>query len=171
MKMLKRNPWPGITVVLLLLFTTGCDRQAGPLQIGDRAPGFTVVDLQGNHHSLEEWKGHPVILRFWETDCKYCRADTPVFNTYYTTYRDKGLKVVYISTGDESAETVRAFARELAIDFPVVLDADKTLTALYRVKVAPQTIFIAPDQTLVAAILGGVGEPELRELAGKYFKQ
>lgn len=170
MKRVLNNPWLYIATALLLL-PFGCTGEEKTLQIGDRAPDFTVVDLQGQQHSLQNWKGYPVILRFWETDCKYCRVDTPIFNQYYSRFKDRGLKIIYVSTGNESADAVEAFARELAIDFPVVVDSNGQLASLYRVKVAPQTIFIAPDQSLIAAVLGGVGEAEFSELLGQYLQQ
>ncbi len=139
------------------------------LKIGDKAPDFTAKTLSGETLSLSRWKGSPVILRFWSTDCKYCRADTPVFNEYFTKYKELGLKMAYVNTGEEAA-VVREFVRELAIPFPVVYESGAELAEMYSVQIVPQTIIIDPEQKIIAAILGGVGEPELHELVGSYFK-
>lgn len=153
-----------------LLLLSACDpgQRNGSLQVGDKAPDFTVTDMKGGEISLHACTGHPVILRFWSTDCIYCRADTPIFNEYFNKYKDKGLKVVYLNTG-ASQEEISQFVSDLAIPFPVVMDGGGTVASLYRVKVVPQTIVIDPDQKIVAAVLGGVGKAELQKLLGKYL--
>lgn len=153
---------------MLLFGACGQGPERGPLVVGDMAPDFTVVDMNGAKISLRDRAGHPVILRFWSTDCQYCRADTPVFNDYFNRYKEQGLQVVYLNTGATAAE-VAQFVRELAIPFPVVMDEGGRVAGLYRVKVVPQTIIIDPQQKIVAAMLGGVGRAELEELIGKYL--
>ena len=150
----------------------GCkDEGTGRLKIGDRAPDFTIVDLQGQTISSEMWGGSPVILRFWDTDCKYCRADSPIINHYFDTYQSRGLKVLYVATSSETVERVSTFISDLDITFPVALDKDGKMAADYQVSLVPQTIFISPDKKIITAILGGVGEAELQELLGPYLPQ
>ncbi len=155
--------------LLVLLLTAGCTSdKAKKLKIGDKAPGFTAHDLENNVISLEDYKGNPVVLRFWSTDCEFCKVDTPIFNHYFNKYKNDGLKVLYInSTSDE--ETVRNFVETLEVEFPVILDKDASIAASYQVRVVPQTIIIGPDQIILAAILGGVGEAELKNILGPYL--
>lgn len=156
--------------LVLVLLVAGCggSKTEKPLKLGDQAPNFTARDLAGQALSLAAWQGKPVILRFWSTDCKYCRADTPIFNSYFDKYRERGLQVVYISRNPDE-KTVRDFVADLEIRFPVVIDTTGELAALYHVKVDPQTIVIDPQQKIVAAILGGVSEAELQKLLGAYL--
>ena len=157
--------------VLALLFAlVACgEGKKTRLQIGDKAPDFSVNDMKGNKLRLSAWKGDPVILRFWDTECKYCRADTPVFNQYFEKYKEKGLKVVYINTSKESAEAVADFIKELGVPFPVVMEKGEEVAALFNVRIVPQTVVIDPEQKIIAAILGGVGEAELKELVGEFL--
>lgn len=160
-----------LSVLVLLVLVAGCTGGAAekPLKLGDEAPSFTARDLAGQTVSLAAWRGKPVVLRFWSTDCKFCRADTPIFNAYFDKYREQGLQVVYISRNPDE-KTVRDFVADLDIRFPVVIDTKGELAALYHVKVDPQTIVIDPQQKIVAAILGGVSEAELRKLLGGYLE-
>ena len=156
--------------LLILALTAGCSSEPKRLKIGDKAPGFTTRDLDKNVISLDDYKGSPVVLRFWSTDCQFCKVDTPIFNYYFNKYKKEGLKVVYInSTADE--ETVRNFVDALDVQFPVVLDKDAAIATSYQVRVVPQTIIIGPDQTILAAILGGVDEAELKKVLGPYLPQ
>lgn len=163
---------------LLLMMLIGClltffgcsgGNESKRLTIGDAAPDFTAIDLSGQPLSLAGYTGKPVILRFWSTDCKFCRADTPIFNQYFDKYKDAGLRVVYVNRNSDEA-TVRNFVADLAITFPVVLDKNGVISALYNIKVEPQTIVIGPDHRIMAAILGGVSEEELRRLLGDFLK-
>jgi peroxiredoxin len=158
-------------IVMIFMFVlAGCGNdEPYRLKIGDRAPEFEITDLDGALISSENWRGFPVILRFWDTECKYCRADTPIFNRYFDDYRQRGLKVLYVATGNETIERIDAFVKDLEIIFPVAFDSDGTLTDSYQVKMVPQTIFISPDQKIITAILGGVGAAELEELIGEFL--
>lgn len=160
-----------LSALVLLVLVAGCagGNAEKPLKLGDQAPPFTVRDLAGQTVSLAAWRGKPVVLRFWSTDCKFCRADTPIFNAYFDKYRAQGLQVVYISRNPDE-KTVRDFVVDLDIRFPVVIDTKGELAALYHVKVDPQTIVIDPRQKIVAAILGGVSEAELQKLLGGYLE-
>lgn len=149
---------------------SGCSSdRSGRLKIGDKSPDFSIVDLQGSNISSAQWRGSPIILRFWDTECKYCRADSPIINSYFDTYRQRGLKVLYVATANETVERVTAFIEDLDIGFPVALDRDGKMAEDYQVSLVPQTIFISPDQKIITAILGGVGEAELEELLGPYL--
>ena len=160
---------------ILLLFTIllgACGQeQVNKLKIGDMAPGFSLQDLDGNRITLSEMQGSPVLLRFFLTDCNYCRADTPVFNDLYTRYHAKGLQVLYIDSLGVDAKIVKAFVQELGILFPVAQDHGGTVSASYNVRALPQTIVLDPDHKIIAAILGGVSEPELTSLLSMYLDQ
>ena len=156
-----------------LVFLTACSgggQSAKKLKIGDPAPAFAGTDLSGQPVSLAGYQGKPVILRFWSTDCKFCRADTPIFNQYFEKYRQAGLRVVYINRNSDEA-TVRQFVADLEIGFPVLLDKDGAISKQYNIRLEPQTIVLSPDHRILAAILGGVSEAELKGLLGDYFSK
>ena len=151
----------------------GCDRQLestqANLRLGDSAPDFAAKDLEGNVVILSSLNEGPIILRFFETNCRFCKADTPVITEFYKKHRSKGLKVLYIGSFYENAASLRAFSDELGTVFPVVMDSGAKLANLYGIRAYPQTLFLSPDKKILAAILGGVGEVELNEVLGKYL--
>lgn len=157
-------------MVLLFLALTGCGTDSAPaLNIGDPAPAFTVKGLNGRTISLADYQGSPVVVRFFLTDCKYCRADTPVLNQLHERYQARGLRVLYVESLGIDQHTLEAFAKELAIKFPVAQDPGGKAAANYRVKALPQTIVLSPDHKIIAAILGGLSEPELDRLLSPYL--
>lgn len=162
-------------ILLVLIFWAnlfGCSSEEAvkEIAVGDEAPDFMAKDLQGNVVILSYFQDQPVILRFWETDCKFCRADTPIINVYFEKYKEKGLKVLYVSASTETKERVNDFIKDLDVPFPVIMDIDAKIADLYNVFLYPQTIMIAPGQKIMAIIPGGVGEAELDELVGPYLQ-
>ena len=160
-----------ICLLLPMLLTSCSQENVKKLEVGDSAPVFSLQDLDGNTFNLSDLKGSPVLLRFFLTDCKFCRADTPVFNDFYTRYHKKGLQVLYIDSLGIDQKVVKAFVKELGIVFPVAQDIGGTVSSSYSVRALPQTIVLDPEHTIIAAILGGVSEPELTQLLSPYFSE
>ncbi|OGQ96381.1 MAG: hypothetical protein A2521_09180 [Deltaproteobacteria bacterium RIFOXYD12_FULL_57_12] len=159
-----------IAVILLLCMAAACSKnESKQLKIGSQPPPFSATALSGEQITLAAYQGHPVVVRFFLTDCKFCRADTPIFNDYFKKYQEKGLKIVYINTSAPNAEAVKAFAEELAIPFPVIYDTDGQIAKQYHIKAQPLALFLDPDQKLIAALLGGVTAPQMEEILGRFF--
>ena len=167
------SAWKMIRVILpmvLLCLLLACSRQESrSVKVGSLAPDFTVKDLDGKVFSLSDSKGAPVVLRFFLTDCKFCRADTPVFNDYYKKFHSQGLRVIYIDTLGLDDQALQSFKEDLKIPFPVARDTGGTVAAAYMVKALPQTVVLDPQHKIIAAILGGVSEPELQRLLSPYL--
>ncbi len=158
-----------LAFVISTLFSCSTEEIPQELNVGDTAPDFAIKDIEGNVIILSYFKDQPVVLRFFETDCKFCRADTPIINVYFEKYKDKGLKVLYIAANHESKESVTNFVRDLDVPFPMILDKDAKVADLYNVLLYPQTIILTPGMKINAIIPGGVGEAELDEMVGPYL--
>jgi len=49
------------------------------LNINSKAPDFTLLDLAGNSHALEDYKGQIVIINFWSAECPWSqRSDEQI---------------------------------------------------------------------------------------------
>ena len=171
-KVLPQTAGGKLSILVLCLILSGCGLEDKPkgLQLGDIAPDFAVKDINDQVIVLSNLRGKPVILRFFETNCRFCKADTPTFKDFYDKHRGKGLQVIYIGSFFEKKDDLRTFAGELQINFPVAMDAGAKLADLYDIRAYPQTLFISPDQKILAALLGGVGQAELVEILGKYLQ-
>jgi len=162
--------WVLLALSCLCFLLTGCGEDAPKaIRMGEQAPSFTTKDLQGQAVTLDGHAGKPVILRFFVPDCKFCRADTAVFNEYFRVYKEKGLGVIYINTDPKPGE-VQKFVSDLGITFPVVLDTDRKIANQYRVQAVPQTIVLDPAHKVIGAILGGVSKEELDNLLLPFVK-
>jgi len=157
-------------VIAVLSLNSCSGGGAKAIKVGDTLASFSGTDLKGGTFSLDSQKNGPVIVRFFLTDCVYCRADTPIFNKFYEKYNQAGLAIVYINNNAASREVVETFARDLNIAFPVLYDPAGKLAKQYNVKIQPLTLVLSPEHKLLAALLGGVSEAELHELLNQYLQ-
>jgi peroxiredoxin len=159
-----------VCFILLVVCTLSCSSEKSKrIKIGDPITPFTAGDITGKKIALDDYKGSPVILRFFLVDCKYCTADTPAFNAYFKKHQPNGLKIVYINNDAPNVETVRKFAEKLAIRFPVIADPEALIAAQYNIKAQPLTLLLDPEHRLLAALLGGVSEDELADVMGPHL--
>jgi peroxiredoxin len=113
------------------------------LRAGAAAPDFTLKQLAGGDASLSDLRGRPVIINFWATWCKPCRAEMPGIISAHRAHRDVGLQVLAVNlTDQENLKDVRRFADELGLPFPVLLDRKGAVRERYRLTTIPTSVFI-----------------------------
>ena len=66
-------------------------------QPGAEAPDFTLNDPEGNPVTLSSLRGQYVIVDFWASWCKPCRAGVPDMKKLYAKYHPKGLEIIGVS--------------------------------------------------------------------------
>lgn len=119
------------------------------------APGafsVTAMDTAGVVHQIAAHRGKPVLVNLWATWCPPCVAELPDLVAATKDFRARGgvvLGVAMEQLGDTSAEQAvpkaAAKAKELGIDFPVLVCTDdemKTIRAVFGVEIGglPQTL-------------------------------
>jgi thiol-disulfide isomerase/thioredoxin len=116
---------------------------------------FVLKDMQGKDVRLADYKGRPLLINFWATDCGPCRHEIPFFVELVEKYRDKKLAVLGISTYD-SAEELRPFAAKFKMNYPVLmaLGRDDVLTAYEADLMIPVTWFVRQDGTVYKKKVG-----------------
>lgn len=155
-----------VLLILAALFAVACggDSPTGPTQ---KAPNFALKDLNGQEVTLTQFSGQPVILNFWASWCAPCRLEMPIIEATYQKYKDKGLVVLAINSG-ESAEVARAFVDETELTFPVLLDQNMEVTNLiYRLRGLPVSIFIDREGNIAARHVGTLNERLMEEYVGE----
>lgn len=77
------------------------------IEPGKPAPDFTATDINGNKFTFSKLKGKYVVLDFWASWCKPCRASNPHMKELYEKYGKKGLEFVYVSDDDSNPQKWR----------------------------------------------------------------
>lgn len=105
------------------------------------APDFELTALDGSTVKLSSLKGKVVLLDFWATWCPPCRKMIPELKKVYSKYKDKGVVVIGISLDEGSISTIKSFADNTGINYPVVR-GDHALSKAYGYINAIPTSFI-----------------------------
>lgn len=111
-------------------------------------PDFELDSLSGESVRLSDLVGSKVILLdFWATYCDPCLAAMPHLQKVYMEHRDRGLVILGISIdGPESVANVRSTVAKLGVEFPILLDEESRVVALYNPKTsAPYSVLIGRD--------------------------
>lgn len=126
-------------------------------QEGFTAPDFSLPDLQGNEFTLSQFRGQPVLVNFWTTWCPYCVEEMQALEKTYRRYADEGLVVLAVNV-QERTDTVKPFAQEQGLTFPILLDKNASVTRTYFTIAIPTSFFINPQGVVSVVHLGPLTE-------------
>jgi len=135
---------------------------------GAQAPAFTAVPYRGGTPiTLQQFRGHPVVLNFWASWCPPCRAEMPALEAAYQKYRARGLVVIGIDGATDTWGDSRAFLDARGVTYPVGRDEAGRIAQTYHVAGLPTTFFIGADGRIAGVALTGgfTGEDGRQELA------
>jgi|GEM_PF-4249327 len=86
------------------------------------APDFVLTDVNGNKFQLSDYKGHIIVLNYWATYCKACVDEIPDFMKLRAEFKNEGVVFAGISCSLNKGEDVRAFAKRININYPLMRD-------------------------------------------------
>jgi peroxiredoxin len=116
------------------------------VKTGQKAPDFTLRFTDGKQMQLKDLEGQVVLLQFTASWCGVCRKEMPfIEKDIWQVYKDKGLKLFGIDRG-EPLETVKKFATDMKITYPLLLDEDVTIFTKYADKNAGVTRNVLIDK-------------------------
>ena len=126
-------------------FTTLTPIPVGP-KVGNRAPAFTLKDLNNNEVKLSDFRGKIVVVNFWATWCGPCMEELPFFQAISDNETAGGFKILAIN----DKETKNKVSSELTgkgytFTFTILLDSTGEVNTLYDVSRWPKTFFIDAD--------------------------
>ena len=132
------------------------NRANGPAKgqlIGQLAPDFELPALDGKNLKLSDLRGKAVLLNFWATYCGPCKIEMPWFVELQKEYGPQGFQIVGVAMDDASTEDIAKFAREMGINYPILIGKD-SVSDRYNVSVLPTTFFLDRDGKLIAREFG-----------------
>jgi thiol-disulfide isomerase/thioredoxin len=138
-----------------------------------RAPSpigvVTMTDVDGRPISSADWKGKVVIVNFWATWCPPCRAEIPDLIALQDKYRDH-LQIIGISDDDDPPATVKKWAVEHKINYPIVMSTPALRKVFTGVSALPTSFIVNRESSIamrhVGMLTAATTEAETRSLAG-----
>lgn len=118
------------------------------------APDFSLPDLNGETHTLSEYRGKVVFLNLWTTWCPPCRLEMPAMERLYRRLRDRDFVMLAVSADEAGKKVVAPFAEDLGLTFPILLDPDGSLSPRYGVTGYPETFVIDREGKVVNHTIG-----------------
>jgi thiol-disulfide isomerase/thioredoxin len=140
--------------------------------IGQGAPEFDLMKIDGTPFKLKENRGKILIVDFWATWCGPCIRSIPSLIEISKEYKEARVELVLVNC-EEPETRVRPFLERLKSIPTVVLDTDGTVSKQYNVAAIPQTVLIDRDGGIVEVLVGASDENEelLRKKIETLIKQ
>ncbi|WP_342509790.1 thiol-disulfide oxidoreductase ResA [Sporosarcina sp. FSL K6-2383] len=153
------------TIVLLLLvaavgYTITSKDKVKVLAVGDKAPNFELVDLDGNKHRLSDYKGQGVFLNFWGTWCGPCKKEMPHMESQHVAFEGKGVQILAVNIAEPTLK-VEAFRDQYGLTFPIAIDKDKSVKEAYNIVPLPTTFLINEEGKIEKIITSEMTEAEI----------
>ncbi len=103
------------------------------IEVGKKAPAFTLKDQDGVTHKLSQYAGRPVVLYFYPKDATPgCTLESCDFQSRLPKFVKAGNSVVLgVSILDEKSKA--RFANKHGLTFPLLADADHEVADKYGV--------------------------------------
>jgi len=131
------------------------------------ADDFTLQDIQDTPHSLSEYQGKIVFLRFWSLKNPFVETDLKNLQEAHDKFAEQGFTVVAVNVEDTKEDVVQ-FVKGLAISFPVLLDPDGKVADQYQITGFPTGFLLdrsgIVDSSTVGELTADVLEPFLYSL-------
>lgn len=102
------------------------------LEVGTKAPAFSLPDQNGQVHSLEEYRGKKVILYFYPRDNTLgCTKQACGYSQLYPQFQEKGAVVIGISK--DTVASHKRFEEKQGLTFTILSDPELKVIQAYDV--------------------------------------
>jgi thiol-disulfide isomerase/thioredoxin len=141
-----------------------------PLTASAPAPDFSLESLDGKATRLSDFRGKAVLLNFWATWCGPCKIEMPWFVDFQNQYGSQGLQIVGVAMDDASKEDIAKFAKDMGVNYPVLIGKEAVGDEYGGVPALPETFLIARDGKIMDKIIGLRGKAEIEDAIKKALK-
>lgn len=154
-------------VVVNVPETTAPNQADAPVESVDpnaeTAPDFAVQDSSDGVWKLSDFRGTPVVLNFWSSNCGPCKEEMPLFQRAWEKYGDRvQFMIVNLTDGyNDTFASAMTVIQENNYTFPVFFDIASQGAYAYSIYSIPMTYFIDANGVIVSEHLGMLTEQKL----------
>lgn len=169
MKILPRSPyaWAALGAGAVVVLAWAGQGRMDAVLPGSPAPSFAATTLDGERATLEDYRGHVVLLNIWATWCPPCREEMPSMERLYRTFKDRGASFEIVAVSIDAAPgakdtagnvggDLRAFVEEFGLTFTILHDPSGRIQRTYRTTGVPESFIITADGTIFRRLVGAV---------------
>lgn len=119
---------------------------------------FKLKSVTGEMFDMSSLKGKVLIVDFWDTWCPPCRKGIPEFVEMKDHYKDEDFEIVGIAFGRDGFDTVKDFAKEYKMNYPVLVPDRDKFSKIFEVygyvQAIPTAFIIDKDGNIVDSLVG-----------------
>lgn len=145
------------------------ERMANLLKQGTEAPEINMATPQGEPMPLSSLRGKIVLIDFWASWCKPCRAENPNVVKLYNKYKGAGFDIYGVSLDKSKDAWVQAIQQD-GLSWHHVSDLgfwNSAAAKLYGVNSIPFTVLLDKEGKVIETRLRGAAlEQKLEEIFG-----
>jgi cytochrome c biogenesis protein CcmG, thiol:disulfide interchange protein DsbE len=134
------------SISFLLLFTL-------IFQMNAQLPKINLKDVEGNSIDVSKISnnGKPIIVSFWATWCKPCKAELNTIAEEFDDWVDEtGVKLIAISIDDaRSASRVEPYINAMGWEYTVLMDPNGNMKRAMNVNNVPHTFLLDGNGKIV----------------------
>ena len=117
------------------------------IEIGEPAPEIDLLDLDGNSHSLQMYRGKVVVLNFWSAECPWSARADKAIAPLVEVWGDRVGVLSIASNANETRQGIAESAKARRVS-PVLLDTDQSVARMYGAQITPE-IFVIDTQGIL----------------------
>jgi peroxiredoxin len=122
---------------------------------GEPMPDISFTDIDGGQHQLADYKGQPILMIFWATDCPGCIKEMPELIALHEEYADQGLAMISVAMPHDYPEHIQAMREQKGLPYLITWDETGDIsTAFDNVRVTPTHFLISPEGEIVMRKIG-----------------
>lgn len=120
--------------------------KSGNFMLKEKAPDFTLKDIDGKEVDLKEFKGQFVLLNFWFVGCKPCIMEMPELNELVEEFQPQGIN--FLAIGLDSPDRVKSFLKQHEFDY-TLLPNGRNVASSYGVSSYPTHLLLDAEGKVI----------------------
>lgn len=130
---------------------------------------FTLPDLDGQSHSLSDYRGKWVLVNYWATWCPPCLEELPELEVFHNGAEGKAV-VLGVNMEAIDQPQLRAFVEQQFLSYPVLVATERPSRdqLIGPVDGLPTSYLVAPSGEIVARQVGPITADAISAFIERY---